>query len=958
MRKMICFVSSLFLITSLVAQSKAVLKLNLEPGSSYQLDVRLQRNYYPDPSQPELPEKDFRYPRLQKINVRYKLNVLERAEDGYKVELVRAFLRNYSSRAQFAIQVNSFRTGKKIITDPIGQDTVQFEMDYFGKLIRQANPDSTRTAYVLPDDYRIETTVAMPELIQSFTALFSYLHPQEVSIGSSWVTPDGIHFTVVKEQAGFWHLHTNDGRDFYLDPATNWLRFMEHHEQLQRDPKKPKDVFMDMEQIVQGQINAGQIVTQINGTAPTHKNGSFWLRITPYFQGADAEYLVPVDENGHFSWQDTLRQGSFFQLTDLGETTFWGYMRPGGNLRLSLQNQQNWNIEGNTKEECVYLNQFFKSFPRYRQLLEISPFVEGKYEADLEQFWLDQVEESKLAKQQLSALADRLDPEFKALQNRQIDYFRAGLLNLNLSFHYTYQFRLEPDLQEIPEFYKNFLEDQVLYDELGNALPAFRALFHLHLQQKMFAAASGNIGKLLFQPYEPLYYFAQLQYQSYPQYQTGFDLLQNVINKSNSTAQVDHLYQHFQKVFVAGDLNQKLEESYRKMQALQAPGATFPDLLLYDDVGKPVNLQSLKGTPSVLVVVHGQNFWDKILMMETTPGLFPGVQFVFLHIDSQSEGPITQGENIRHWYARTNSPAVANTFRQFTKGKHPRAYLLDRTGKLSGTLIGSEHYSEELLPTLQNLEAGTPLLDKQSRQNILLILLGLIGGGLIIGLITLVWQGRLRRRELAKRQQVETQLQAIRSQLNPHFMFNSMSSIQHLIRSGQSDQAQSYLGKLASLLRTSLRHNREHFISLQEELDIVGQYCELEALRFNFSYNLEIDQQLDTRAISIPPLLLQPYVENAVLHGISSLRERGKLLVQISEQGRQLWIRIRDNGQGLKSSRSSPHRGNGIGLALNAERLKLVYGNAAQVNIYSPSPTNGQDLGSGTEVQIAMPMDV
>jgi hypothetical protein len=175
MRKMICIVSSLFLITSLVAQSKAVLKLNLEPGSSYQLDVRLERNYYPDPSQPELPEKDFRYPRLEKSSVRYNLNILERDEDGYKVELVRTFLHNYSSRAQFGIQVNSFRTGKKIITDPIGQDTVQFEMDYFGKLIRQANPDSTRTAYVLPDDYRIETTVAMPELIQSFTALFSYM---------------------------------------------------------------------------------------------------------------------------------------------------------------------------------------------------------------------------------------------------------------------------------------------------------------------------------------------------------------------------------------------------------------------------------------------------------------------------------------------------------------------------------------------------------------------------------------------------------------------------------------------------------------------------------------------------------------------------------------------------------------------------------------------------------------
>ncbi|PHN07211.1 histidine kinase [Flavilitoribacter nigricans] len=955
MRIILLLFCSLSLLTQLTGQSAGTtFKLQLEPGQTYEIEVDLQRDYYPDPKQPPSQKNSYRFPTLYKQALKYQLEVLDRSDDRYSVELVRLHIYAYNSTDGKSIRVGNYNIGKRMNRTPQG-DTVRFEMDFYGQVIGQENPDSIRTGYAVPDGYQLETRVVMPELTEKFTHFLSYLHPKTVEPGTSWVAPDGTRLTLVKKQAGLWHIRANDQRDLYIDPETNWIRYMEQHELLKKDVKRP-DYFFDIHTLVQGRMDASKITTRIQGSAPSHKNGSFLLRTTPYFQGEDAEYLVRVDEQGNFEWQDTIREATFFQLTDLYGTTLWGYLQPGNDLDLHLLNKDQWQISGNTREECHYLTRFFETYPRYLDLME-SNEPDSPYEADLEQFWQDRLAESKQAKAELTELADQLSPDFVALQQRQIDFLRTGTLNLNLSFHYIFQFRSEAP-QPVPPHYQEYVDDQIMYDGYGRSLPGYRALQHLHLQRKMFDSMSNNMGNLIYRSSEPIYYFSLLTYSGGPLYQTAFDNLKSLMDQSSKPAQVEHLFQHFQTIFTEGKLTRRLQEHFQKMQDIQKPGTMFPDLSLYDEDGQPVSLYDLHGQPSVIVIVRGYNYWDKTLVMEKTPGLVPGVQFVFLHLGPPGNSPITRGENIRHWHARINSPAVATTFLQTNDYRHPRVYLMDRSGKISSTLSGAEHYSEEMLPRLQALEAGPPLIDKQQRKNILLLLLGLLGGGLVIGLLTLWWQRRLRLRELNRRQRVESQLQTIRSQLNPHFMFNSMNSIQHLIRSGQSDRAQSYLGKLASLLRASLRHTRENFISLQEELEVVGQYCELEALRFNFTYDLKIDHQLDTRAISVPPLLLQPYVENAVLHGIAPLRERGKLWVDIREQSRQLWICIRDNGQGMKASRNGNHRGNGIGLTLNAERLKLVYGDAAQVHIYSPSPTDEENLGLGTEVQIAMPIDV
>ena len=962
---LIC-VGALSLTTPLQAQSGSIdLGLNLEPGNTYQLKIQKSTEYEKTPELLQEERKSRRNtPRYSQNTRTYDLTVLQQQEDKYQVQLVRTLLQSCTLFDRASNTISDYSTANE--TEAVKfRDTVRFEINRYGVITQLHMPDSTARGYVVADTFQVEMEPVMPSVLKEWLASLNYIPDHPVKIGDSWSATSGEKYTLIGKQAGHWHLKHPSGREIYLDPQTNWVNFgSEDQIAIRRLPQYVSSTF-DYHQITIGKAGASTEPVRISGYAPLHKNNTLLLRLTPYFMGRAAEYPISVNAEGYFEWEAPLEEAVFFQLTDLYDHTFWGFTEPGSSLDLQWRTQGGWTARGSFQEECHYLNEFFSTFPKYELFLQYGGdrYFQGSYESDLEQFWKDRLKDTQTALTALSQWDVPLSPKFIALQERQIEYFRAAALSLNLSYHQVYLVRNTsgPDnLQPIPDYYQKYLDELVLYDEVSRSIPAFRALLHLDLQRHMFEATTGDLTRILSRPYESAYYYAQLYYQKYPLYQTTFDLLQMAMTWSRYPDRVEHLFRHFQEMFPNRKHTYELARQHRLMDNLRSAGEKVPNFIVYHENGSPTWLEEKKGIPSVLIVLHGPNYWRQSLEIERTAELFPEIQFRFLHIGQpdKHDPDLPESDNIHHLYAKTNSGAAARAFLQYSLGRHPRVYLINRKGKLTGTLQGNERYDTAVLPALKELQAGEPIIDEQTKQGMLLVFAGLLVGGLLIGLTIHQWQRRLRHREQFHRQQVEAQLQAIRSQLNPHFMFNSMNSIQHLIRSGQSDRAQSYLGKLANLLRASLRYTRENFISLQQELDIVGQYCELEALRFNFSYDLEIDKKLDTRSISVPPLLLQPYVENAVLHGIAALREKGKLHVNISEQGRRLWIRIRDNGPGVQATRSVSRKGNGLGLALNAERLRLVYGDTAQVNIYSPSPTNNKDLGSGTEVQIAMPIDV
>lgn len=197
-------------------------------------------------------------------------------------------------------------------------------------------------------------------------------------------------------------------------------------------------------------------------------------------------------------------------------------------------------------------------------------------------------------------------------------------------------------------------------------------------------------------------------------------------------------------------------------------------------------------------------------------------------------------------------------------------------------------------------------------------------GLLAIGFVVLLWRSRKQAEKLkaqgTQKQLVQTELKSIRSQFNPHFVFNALSSIQGLITKNDSENASKYLIEFSNLMRDSLKATNNEFVSISSEIKILENYLNLEKLRFGFNYQIKRSNQIDSNAVEIPSLFLQPLVENAVKHGISSLQEKGHLTVSFEKMDNDMVVQVTDNGKGFNENNEFI----GFGLQLTKERIKLL----------------------------------
>lgn len=196
-----------------------------------------------------------------------------------------------------------------------------------------------------------------------------------------------------------------------------------------------------------------------------------------------------------------------------------------------------------------------------------------------------------------------------------------------------------------------------------------------------------------------------------------------------------------------------------------------------------------------------------------------------------------------------------------------------------------------------------------------------------------------------QRQQAQLQLKTIRAQLNPHFIFNALSSIQNLINKDKILDANIYLSKFAGLTRKVLITSEQEMISLAEELKIADDYLQLEQLRFGFTYEINVVDTLNTENIDVPAILLQPFIENAVKHGISKLKEKGSITIDILKENCNLIFIIKDNGKGFLQSDGIDKPGS-LGLKLCRQRLDLLN----QVYKTQPATLNIESDEEGTVV--------
>lgn len=197
---------------------------------------------------------------------------------------------------------------------------------------------------------------------------------------------------------------------------------------------------------------------------------------------------------------------------------------------------------------------------------------------------------------------------------------------------------------------------------------------------------------------------------------------------------------------------------------------------------------------------------------------------------------------------------------------------------------------------------------------------------------------RLRERELRasqlEAQLAEARLQALKTQLQPHFLFNALHTIGQLVRTGQDALAVQVVAGLGDLLRRVLDGAGTQEVSLKQELEFLRSYLDVEQVRFRDRLKAVVDADPDTLDARVPYLILQPLVENAIHHGIAPRATTGRLLISARRIAGSLHLTVRDDGSGLASGGMS-RDSRGVGLANTSERLRQLYGDAASFEVVS-----------------------
>lgn len=215
-----------------------------------------------------------------------------------------------------------------------------------------------------------------------------------------------------------------------------------------------------------------------------------------------------------------------------------------------------------------------------------------------------------------------------------------------------------------------------------------------------------------------------------------------------------------------------------------------------------------------------------------------------------------------------------------------------------------------------------------------------------------------------EKQIAETEMSALRAQMNPHFIFNVLNSINRYILMSDGETASRYLTQFARLIRLVLENSKTAKVALEADLEALKLYINMEKLRFldKFDYKIEIDEEIDQKFTQVPPLLIQPYVENAIWHGLMQKEDGGMLIISLKlESENVLSVTVEDNGIGrnnsaiLKSKTALNHKS--YGLQMTKDRISIVnklYGIQTAVEI--EDLYDDKDNPSGTRVTLTIPV--
>jgi ligand-binding sensor domain-containing protein len=249
---------------------------------------------------------------------------------------------------------------------------------------------------------------------------------------------------------------------------------------------------------------------------------------------------------------------------------------------------------------------------------------------------------------------------------------------------------------------------------------------------------------------------------------------------------------------------------------------------------------------------------------------------------------------------------------------------------------------------------------------VLALVISLLGIWLLLS-----WRIRVIRREEASKNNIRKKIAsleqlALKSQMNPHFIFNSLNSIQHYVLDKDIEGANKFISGFSRLIRQTLDISTRHEISIAEEMSYLSTYLQLEKIRLEnkFSFDVTTDPSIDPDEVFIPPMILQPFVENCVRHGIRYRQDNdGKITIVFKKFGSFMNCEIEDNGVGRKIALSqkskNPIEYQSKGISLTIDRIELLNKHAARpISIHIYDLEDGNGVGTGTRVIISFPLEL
>ena len=421
----------------------------------------------------------------------------------------------------------------------------------------------------------------------------------------------------------------------------------------------------------------------------------------------------------------------------------------------------------------------------------------------------------------------------------------------------------------------------------------------------------------------------------------------NEVSKNDEIKQmqIDEYYDLFQRLCNNNDLKSTLAILYEKNKVWE--DATYvPSNKFLNPEGKEVSFNDFLGEkPTVFYITQG--WGNKRYYFDELAEKNSDINFVMVmegSIFNEWKDYMTRAEPVAQQLFLENTET---DFRDIFERQSGYFIIYDKDGvryAFADDPLDAKNYAK------QSLQPKKKELNKSQLQIIIVVLLSILTI-LIIGL--LLWKWRVRqqfRKEEQKRRLRELELTAIRSQMNPHFLFNSLNSVQNLVQQNKGREAHLYLSDFAGLIRKVLNNSEKEEVSLAEELEMIQQYLNLEKLRFDFDFEIDVDDKIDAHNTQIPSMLMQPFVENAILHGLQNKKGEKHLKIDVTPKDAFVSIAITDNGIGRKAAKEIQQQKNGKGTKLMKERLGIL--EQKQGEKYRFTTT---DLADGTLVEIVLP---